>query len=228
MERVEIIDHVVVADGDARLHRHGREPVALDPELRDMLRLGEGRVGCVLVAEHEPERDVAVRIVIPHLGRAVLGGVLERHHDRERLVIHRDQLGGVARLRERLRDHEGDTVADVAHPLGIEQGLEGAVALGGAEILRHQVRGEGAEMLIGRVGAGQHGEHAGSGLGLGDVDTLDAGVGMRRQHRHPMAEAGQAEVVDIAPLSREEALVFHPPHRLSDTEFGGHVRPPFC
>ena len=75
---------------------------------------------------------------------------------RQRLVVDLDQLGGVARLRQRLGDDEGDAVADVAHPVGDEQRLEGAVALGRAEILRHQVRGQRAELLGRGVGAGQH------------------------------------------------------------------------
>ena len=110
--------------------------------------------------------DIAVRAVVPHLGRAVLGGVLEVDHRRQRLVVDLDQLGGVARLRQRLGDDEGDAVADEAHLVGDEQRLEGAVALGRAEILRHQVRGEAAELFGRRVGAGEHAQHARRGLGL--------------------------------------------------------------
>jgi hypothetical protein len=47
------------------------------------------------------------------------------------------------------------------------------------------MRGEAAELLRRRIGAGEHAEHAGRGLGLGDVDALDAGVGVRRQHGDP-------------------------------------------
>ena len=146
VERVEIVDRVVVADRDARLHRDRREPVVLDAQLDHVLGLGEGRVGRVLVAEHQAERDIAVRVVVPDLGRAVLGGVLEIDHRRQRLVLDLDQLGGVARLRQRLGDHERDPVADVTDPIGDQDRLPGAVALGRAEILRHRMRGERAEI----------------------------------------------------------------------------------
>ena len=164
-------------------------------------------------------------IVLPDLGGAVLGGFLQIHDRRQRLVVHLHELGGITRLRERLGHDEGDAIADEAHLFGVEHRLEGAVALGRAEIFRHQMGGKAAELVRHGVGAGQDAQHPGRGLGLGHVDSLDARMRVRRQHRHAMAQAGQADVIDIAPLPEQEALVLHPPHRLSDTELG-HSRPP--
>ena len=215
----------VVADADARLHRDGRQAVVLDPELDDVLGAGEGRVGRLLVAEHQAEGVVAGRIVVPHLGRVGLGGVLDIDHSRQRLVVDLDQFRGVAGLRQRLGDDEGDAVADVADAVVDDERLEGAVALGRAEILRHQMRGECADLLGDHVGAGQHQQHAGRGLGLGDVDLLDLGVGVRRQHVAGVQHAGQHDVVDIAALPCQEALVLDPAHRLPDSEFGHGFTP---
>ena len=86
--------------------------------LTTCLALGEGRVGRLLVAEHQAEGVVAGRIVVPHLERVGLGGVLDIDQRRQRLVVDLDQLGGVARLRQRLGDDEGDAVADVADAVG--------------------------------------------------------------------------------------------------------------
>ena len=61
------------------------------------------------------------------------------------------------------------------------------MALGRAEILRHQMRGHAAELIGRDVGAGQHGEHAGRRLGLRDVDPLDAGMRVRREHGDAVA-----------------------------------------
>ena len=44
---------------------------------------------------------------------------------------------------------------------------------------RHQMGGEAAELLRQRIGAGEHAEHARSGLGLGDLDPSDAGMRVR-------------------------------------------------
>ena len=98
--------------------------------------------------------------------------------------------------------------------------LEGAVPFGRAEILRHQMRGEAAELLRRSIGAGEHAEHAGRGLGLGDVDALDARMRVRRKHGHAVALAGQADVVDVAASAEQKALVFDAPHCLPDAELG--------
>ncbi len=225
MERVEVVDGVVVADGNPWLHRGRRQPVALDPQFHDMLGAGESGVGRVLVAEHQPEGGIAVWIVVPDLGCAVLGGILESHHHRQRFVLDLNQFGGVARLRQRFGDHECHPVADIADPLRVEDRLKGAVPFGGAEIFRHGMCGEGAQVIGDRVGAGQNREHAGRGLGLGRIDALDLGVGVWRQHRDAVAHTGQGDVVDVAPLSGQEALILHAPYGLSDAEFGCHFRP---
>ena len=34
-----------------------------------------------------------------------------------------------------------------------------------------------------------------------------------------MANTGQRDIVDVAPVARKEASVFHPPDRLPDSEF---------
>src|SRR5262249_34827507 len=99
------------------------KPVVLDPQLHHVLGLGEGGVGCILVAEHEPKPDIALRAIVPDFSGAVLGGVFEVHHRRQRLIVDLDQFGGIARLGQRLGDDERDAVADEAHLLGIEDRL---------------------------------------------------------------------------------------------------------
>jgi len=223
VERVGVVGGVVVADGHPRLHGDRGQPVVLDSQLHHVLGLGEGGVGRILVAEHEPEPDIALRTIVPDFGGAVLGGVFEVHHRRQRFIVDLDQFGGIARLTQRLGDDERHTVADEAHLSGIEDRLKRAVALGRAEVLRHQMGGEAAQLLRHGIGAGEHAEHARRGLSLGDVDALDAGVRVRREHRHPVTLPGQADVVDVAPLPEQKTLVFHSPHSLSDAELG-HVR----
>src|SRR5262249_41491342 len=142
------------------------------------------------------------------------------------LVAGRAALGGVAGLGQGLGDDEGGAGAYEAGLFGGGHGLERAVPLGREEVLRHQMRGEAAELLCQRFGAGEHAEHARRGLGLGNIDTLDAGMGVRGEHRHPVALTRQADVIDIAPLSQQEALILHSPHSLPDAELD-HVRPPF-
>ena len=63
----------IVADRDPRLHGD-EHPIVLDPQLHHVLGAGECCVGRILVAEHQPEADIALRAVLPDLDRAVLGG----------------------------------------------------------------------------------------------------------------------------------------------------------
>ena len=188
-----------------------------------MLGVGERRVGRVLVAEHQPERDIAVLVVVPDFRCTFLGGVFEIDHHRQRFILHLDQFGGVARLRQRLGGHERDPVADITHPVRHENRLPGAVALRGAEILRHRMGGERTQLLGGRIRAGQHAEHAGRGLGLGGIDALDLGVGVWGEHRDAVAHAGQADVVDVVTLAHQEALILDAAYRLPNAELGCHL-----
>ena len=141
VERVGLLGGVVVADGRPRLHGGRRKPVVLEPQLHNVLGLGEGGIGRLLVAEHQPEADIALRAILPNLGCPIFGGVFEIDHRRDRLVVHLDHLGGIARLAQRLRDDERDAVADEAHLVGNEHRLEGTVTLRRAEIFGHQMRG---------------------------------------------------------------------------------------
>ena len=113
-----------------------------------MLRLRERRIGRRLVADHQLKRDVAVRIVVPHFRRAILGGVFEQRHRRQRLVVDLDHFGRVARLRERFGDDEGDAVTHEARLVGLQKLLMNAVTLRRAEILRHHGGREPAEVIV--------------------------------------------------------------------------------
>jgi len=82
-------------------------------------------------------------------------------------------------LGQRLRDDERNSVTDKTYLLAGEDWLECAVALGRTEVFRHQMRGEAAELLRHRIGAGEHAKHARRDLGFGNVDPLDARMGVR-------------------------------------------------
>ena len=181
-----------------------------------MLGTGERRVGRILVAHHQGEGDI-VRRLVPDHRRAGLHRVFDRDRRRQRLVIDFDQLGGIARLLDRFGNHEGDALADRAHFVGDQDRPQRAKALRAAHVFGHR-RGEAAELVGNDIGAGQNGEHAVGGLGLGGVDALDARVRMRRHHHHAVALVRQVDVVDIAAAAGDEAWVLDPGHWLTDAE----------
>ena len=179
---------------------------------------GEGGVHLLHVAIVIVERDV-VRDVVVELRRAGLGGFLGVGHRRQRLDIELDGLGCVARLGQRVGDHEGDGIADEADLVGRQRlavGLEQGRAVAA---LQRQAAGEGA--IAGRVEvlAGPHAEHARHCLGGVGADTAEDAVGMGRADDHAMGLAGQVEIVGVAALAAHQRVVFLAADRLPDAVF---------
>ncbi len=176
----------------------------LDPDFR----LVEGRVCGGLVAGL-PGEDV---IVVLALAVRAVGLVLEvfadhrrvRRHgleridiDRQRLVFHFDQIGGVGRDVAIGGDDERDFLV-LEKNLAVRQHH---LAVAGER--RHPGQIDGLQGL-----GGYHGDDAGHRRSFGGVDLLDAGVGVRRTIEIAIEHAGQLQVVDIIALALHEADVF--------------------
>ncbi len=113
---VVILRAVVDADAAARLHGGGGDAIDRETMAHHVSGLGEGRVGRRLVADLMHEADV-VRAVVPYQRRAGFDCVGSENHGGLRLVCHLDELGRVDSLVESLGNHEGDTIAEVAHTI---------------------------------------------------------------------------------------------------------------
>ena len=139
VERVAVAVGMILADRGARLDRVGGDAGVVELERDHVLGVGKRGVGRVLVAHHQRERDV-VRRLVPHRRRARLHRILDGDDRRQRLVVDLDQFGGIARLRQRFGDHEGDAVADRAHLVGGKDRQQRAEALRAAHVLGHRRR----------------------------------------------------------------------------------------
>ena len=97
----------------ARLHRVRHQPVVDDVELGDVLGRFERRLGRLRIAE-VPLIDGVVRrhVVDLRCARSLRRGRIG--HRRQHRVVDLDLFGCVARLRQRLRDHDRDRIADMA------------------------------------------------------------------------------------------------------------------
>ncbi len=80
-----------------------------------MVGLVEGGGGGLGVAHLKIDARVARRLLV-QLRSAVGDGGVETDVGRQRVDIELDQLGGVARLRQRLGNDADDRLADIAHP----------------------------------------------------------------------------------------------------------------
>ena len=108
-----------------------------------MRRAGERRVDLGGVAIVIVERDVVGDVVV-ELRRAGFGRFRGIGHGGQRLDVEFDGFRRVARLRQRLRDHEGDGIADKAHLVGRQRHAVGLQQRRAVAALQRQAAGEGA------------------------------------------------------------------------------------
>ena len=164
IKRVAASAGVVIGDAAARLHRNGGQPVVVQCRSGDVIGAGKGGLDRLGIAEAHRKRGVVGRTVVDRR-RTGANRVLGADHRRQHLVIDRDQLRRVARLRLARRDHDGDPLADIAHTILRQWRTLGAKAFGSAHVLGHRLGVERAEPVGGPIRTGQHGEHPGRLLG---------------------------------------------------------------
>ncbi len=212
------IAHGVFRDAAARLHGIGGEPVDHHAVLDDV----RGR------CEHLRDRGgiaggvgegLVVRAAFPHRDGAGQDRVLGGGDGGQRLVFDLDRLGGVLGLLQRFGDHEGDGIAEIAHPFAREKRLRRSEGRAAVAPLARRHRALGAELAQRLVRAGQHQEHAGHRLGGVGRDGDDAGMTMGRAQHIAARLSAHLHVVDIPPGATDEIGVFLPRDRLADTEF---------
>ena len=155
---------IVFADRRARFHEIGDDARIDDGYLGDRMRICECRLGRLLVADRYVEQHIA-GMVGPDLRRAFLHRIDDADHRRQRRPVDLDRLERVTRVIDRIRDHEGDGIADMAH-----------LAVGEDRIRRPRKRidfqveqaGQTAEILD--VLAGQDRADPGQATGAGGID----------------------------------------------------------
>lgn len=139
-------------------------------------------------------------------------------------VVHLDQLGGVARLLERVGDHQRHGVAHEADPVDGEDRAP-RLRAGRAVAVLHD---RAVHVVLHRrveIGAGQHRDHARRLLRGRDVQRGDVGVRDGRTKEEGVRRGLGRDVVHVAAMSGEEADVLGAADGLGDAELG-HVRSP--
>ena len=208
---------IVGGDHHPRLHRDRRQALVDDVERDDMRRGGEGGIGHGAVAVLRLRHDIAGGSR-PHLRRAWRGGGGGRGHRGHFLVVDDHRLGAVTGRAHGLADHGDHGFAGeirLAHRQHRpwRRGERRAV-----RSLEGQRDAEPPEAGGFEVGAGQHRQHAGDGLGLRRVDRHDARMRMRRAQEDHMGLAGQRDVVGEGTGAAQQRPVLDPPHCLAAAE----------
>ena len=209
-DRQLALDLVERADALAGLQRRRMGAMVGDHLLDRHLRLAEGGVGQILVADG-PLEDVVVVLARAMRARRLAGEVLAQHrrirvhrleridHDRQRLVFDHHLVDAVVGRIAVGGDHEGDFLI-------LEQHLAvGQHHLHVAGERRHPGEVDGLQRL-----GGDDREHARHFQRLGVVDLLDARMRMRRSDEIAVQHARQFQVVDVIALALREADVLDP------------------
>ncbi len=164
-----------------------------------------------------PLIDGVMRGDLVDLGRALPLRLGRIGHRGQYLVVDLDLLGGVFRLRQRLRDDDRHGIADIVGFAVGDRRVRGHLHLRAILGRDHPAANEVADLVGGEFCGCQHREHArhcGGGLA---VDAVDPGVGMGRAQEIRVALAGTVDVVGVVAFARDEALVLFAADRRTDS-----------
>jgi hypothetical protein len=197
-----------VDDDRARLHERRDEALLAVLALDDdavLAGLGDRLVGVAAGAglggvEHPQCALVGAEVGVgEHL---VLGGLLEVQRGRQLVVLHVDELSGIACLGGAASDDHGDDLAGEGDPVAGHRRVAGGDLVGGD---RPGV--DAHAHLVTEVGARQDGDHVGRGRGGRGVDADDLGVGERAAHHREVQHARKHDVVGPAGATGDQPLV---------------------
>jgi len=206
VQRVAVIGAAVTSVRRARLDRIRNQPVVDELELGDVGRLGKGGVDRRLVAQR-PDVAGVVRCDVVQHWRTLLSRLGRVDHRRQHVVVHLDQLGGVARLLLGLGNHDRDMVAHVAHLALREHRMRRLLHRLAVDVGDQPSAGQPAELGGGRILAGVHGEHARRLLRLVGLHRLDRRVRVRRAHERGIRLVRQRHVVGVLTRAGEKTVV---------------------
>ena len=207
----------VVPEGRARLHGVHHDTVVDQLEAGHVGGLLERGGGRGRIAHFPVERDV-VLCVRPDLRRSGVTGGGQRDHGGQFLVIHVDQLRGVARLGEGIGNHHRHRLAHVAGPVQRQDGARRHHGWAPVLVFARCGAGQGPDPVGGQVGAAVDGEDPRRVARRGGVDAAQRRVGEGAADHHGMGLTRQVDIVAVAASAGEEAFVLHPVQTLTDAE----------
>ena len=211
-----VADHIVICSPvgstttRARLHEGRDQPLlAVLPLDHDAVaaglldRLVDVAAGAGLAGVEHPERATCWCRGRGARAPRRAAASLRSSDGRQLVVLDVDQLGGVARLGGACGRRRTATIspAKATRSTGIG-GCVGATWSGViGQALMHDA------LLVGEVGAGEHVDHVGRGLGRRGVDAGDRRVRERAAHHRQVQHPGQRDVVGPAGAAGDQPLV---------------------
>ena len=127
----------------------------------------------------------------------------------ELLIIDRDLLGGVLRLRDALGDHQRDRLAGMQHALAGERRAERHDQLGAVAAVERRMRRGRADTGRLQILVGEHRDHAGRPARRLGVDRPDARMRVRRAHEHRVRLVLLRRILDEAAEPLHQRGILH-------------------
>jgi hypothetical protein len=169
------------------------------------------------VADRLVEQQIA-GMFGPDLRRARLDRLRDADRRRQRRPVYLDRLDRIARLIDRVRDHEGYSIADMAHFALREDRIGWA-----GERIDFEIEQAGQRAEIPDILAGQDQVDPGKAAGAGGVDG-EFRMRMRRAQHQRVQRRLRRVVIGVAALAANERIVFLAKDALTDAEFDGSHR----
>ena len=164
------------------------------------------------------ECDIARHIVV-ELRCAVACGFLCRNHRGQGLDVDHDCLRRVFRLRQRLRNHAGNRIADVTHAIRRQRIAPRFLQWRPVAIIQAHKTFE--RTVVFQIGAGIDREHAGHPRSRLGIDAADDAVRIAAANHDAIGLPGKTDIIGVASVAAHQHGVFEPRHGLSDGEFFG-------
>ena len=201
--RQEAAAGLEVGNQPARLQRHAAVALDHEPFTQHQVRCGKRGIDvtdrhCELGGHVCPNRLVEQRSA----GFQRLPAI---HNSGQRLVVHRDELGGVLGCVAATRDNHRDRLSDVAHLVAGQRVLQKPLQLlEGRETHRDRL------CQRRHIREGHHGGDAGRAARSLGMDACDARMGVRTAHDHGVQHAGEHHIGHVAPATGEQAQILLP------------------
>jgi hypothetical protein len=182
---------------------------------------GEGGFDRVLVADVPVEANIAFGIVMDQ-GRAFGDGGADGGDGGEGFDVDDQGFGGVLGLFGGFGDDHGDGVTHVADLALGEDGVGRLDHRGAVLAVELPAAGDAAEAGFGDVFTGEDGDHARHGAGFGGVDRFQGAVRDVRAFEDGVGLTGAVDVVGVAAVAGEEAVVFGALGGIADAALDDH------
>ena len=211
-----------VHDDGAGLHERGDQPLLAVLALQDdavAACLVDGGLdvaaGAGVGGVEAPERRlVGAQVRVGQHG--VLGGLLEVEGGRQLVVLHVDELGGVARLGGAAGHDDRHDLTGEGDPVGRHRQVRR-----GDLVLGDRPGVDAGALRLAEVGAGEDVDDVGGALGLAGVDRDDLRVGERAADHRQVQHPRERDVVGPAGAAGDEPLVLLAAALAADLSPGG-------